>query len=66
MWEAYGRSPPGGAGQACRERERHRFDSQWDQQRQRIEAKYHRMLLEFEERCRSSISRGGPALRAAS
>ncbi len=33
-----------------------RFDAQWDEQKRQIEAKYRRMLSDFEERCRSSIS----------
>lgn len=56
MWEAFGRCASGRAGEPCRERERRRFDAQWDQQKRQIEAKYRRMLSDFEERCRSSIS----------
>ena len=55
MWEAFGRCPAGTAGQPCRERERQRFGVQWDQQREQIEAKYRRLLAEFDDRCRSSI-----------
>ena len=56
MWEAFGRCTPGRAGEPCRERERRRFDAQRDEQKRQIEAKYRRMLSDFEERCRSSIS----------
>jgi len=66
MWEAFGRCAPGSAGQPCRERERRRFDAQWDQRKQQIEAKYRRMLSDFEARCRSSIGRVGSPIRAAS
>jgi hypothetical protein len=57
MWGAFGRCPAGAAGEPCRERERQRFGAQWDDQRRQIEAKYRRMFAEFDERCRSSISR---------
>jgi hypothetical protein len=60
MWGAFGRCPAGAAGEPCRERERQRFGAQWDDQRRQIEAKYRRMLAEFDERCRSSISRPPP------
>lgn len=60
MWEAFGRCPTGAAGGPCREREQERFGAQWDVKRQQIEAKYRRMLAEFNERCRSSISRARP------
>ena len=66
MWEAFGRCPAGAAGEPCREATRQRFGAAWDQQRQQIEAKYRRMLAEFEERCRSSIGLEGSAIRAAS
>ena len=56
MWEAFGRCASRGAGEPCRERERRRFDAQWDEQKRQIEAKYRRMLSDFAERCRSSIS----------
>lgn len=38
----------------------------WDQEKQQLEAKYRRMLSDFEERCRSSIGRVRPRIRAAS
>lgn len=66
MWEAFGRCAPGSAGQPCREQERRRFDARWDQEKQQLEAKYRRMLSDFEERCRSSIGRVGPRVREAS
>jgi hypothetical protein len=66
MWEAFGRCAPGLAGEGCRAGERRRFEAQWDQQKQQIEAKHRRMLSDFEERCRSSISRVPSRLRGAS
>jgi hypothetical protein len=60
MWEAFGRCPAGATGAPCREGERQRFGARWDDQRRQIEAKYRRMLAEFDERCRSSISRARP------
>jgi hypothetical protein len=66
MWEAFGRCAPGSAGQPCRERERRRFDARWDQEKRQLEAKYRRMLSDFEERCRSSIGRIRPQVREAS
>lgn len=38
----------------------------WDQEKQQLETKYRRMLSDFEERCRSSIGRVRPRIRAAS
>jgi hypothetical protein len=61
MWQAFGRCPAGRAGEPCRERERRRFDAQWDRQKRQIEAKYRGMLSDFEERCRSSISLSRPS-----
>jgi hypothetical protein len=66
MWEAFGRCPAGAEGEACREATRQRFGAAWDQQRQAIEAKYRRMLAEFEERCRSSIGLEGVPIGATS
>lgn len=66
MWEAFGRCGPGEAGEPCRERERRRFAAQWDQQKRQIEAKYRRMLSDFGERCRSSISLITLRIRGAS
>jgi len=57
MWEAFGRCAAGTGGEACRQREQRRFGARWDQERRQIEAKYRRMLSDFEERCRSSIGR---------
>jgi hypothetical protein len=66
MWEAFGGCEPGNTGQPCRDRERRRFDARWDQEKQQLEAKYRRMLSDFEERCRSSIGRVRPLIREAS
>jgi hypothetical protein len=66
MWEAFGRCATGAAGEPCRERERRRFGARWDQQKSEIEAKYRRMLSDFEERCRSSIGLGPLRIRAVS
>lgn len=56
MWDAFGRCPAGGAGEACRTATRRRFDAAWAQQKRQIEAKYRTMLAEFEQRCFASIS----------
>lgn len=66
MLEAFGRCAAGRAGEPCREGERRRFDAQWDQQKGQIEAKYRRMLSDFEERCRSSVSLISLRIRGAS
>jgi hypothetical protein len=68
MWEAFGRCPGGAAGEACRRSERGRFDARWEHERAAIEAKYRRILSDFEQRCRGTLSRGGPlrTSRAAS
>lgn len=59
MWEAFGRCPAGSAGESCRTAERSRFEAAWEGQRRQIDAKYRRMLAEFEQRCLGAISRLG-------
>jgi len=67
MWEAFGRCPPGAAGDPCRTTERLRFEADWERQQAWIETKYRAVLSDFERRCRAIISRARPApLRAAS
>jgi hypothetical protein len=57
MWEAFGRCPGGAAGEPCRQSERGRFDARWERERAAIEAKYRRVLSDFEQRCRGALSR---------
>jgi hypothetical protein len=57
MWEAFGRCPEGAAGTPCRSAERQRFEGEWEGLRARIEAKYRRVLSDFERRCRAILSR---------
>jgi len=66
MWDAFGRCPPAEAGGPCRREEQQRFESQWEDQRRAIEAKYRKMLGAFELRCRALISLIGQRVRAAS
>jgi len=66
MWDAFGRCPPGDAGGPCRREEQRRFDSQWEDQRRAIEAKYRQVLGAFEQRCRTLISLIEQQVRAAS
>jgi hypothetical protein len=56
MWDAFGRCAALPQAEACRERERRRFTDDLDRQKATIEAKYQRMLEDFEERCRASIA----------
>src|SRR5262245_32642608 len=56
MWEAFGRCAGSADAEECRERQRRRFGADLDRQRAEIDARYERMLKEFEERCRASIT----------
>lgn len=56
MWDAFGRCATGSAGERCRAGARRRFEKLWDHQKGQIEAKYRKMLSDFEERCRASIT----------
>jgi hypothetical protein len=66
MWDAFGRCPAGDARGPCRREEQRRFESQWEEQRRAIEAKYRQVLGAFEQRCRTLISLIGQQVRAAS
>jgi hypothetical protein len=66
MWEAFGRCPAGDAGGPCRREEQRRFESQWEDQRRAIEAKYRQVLGAFEQQCRTLISLIEQWVRAAS
>lgn len=57
MWDAFGRCPPGPARQACAESQRRHFEAEWQRQKARIEAKYRKILDDFEARCRASLAR---------
>lgn len=56
LWEAFGRCPAGPGAEACRDQQRQRFSAQLDRQKAAIEAQYQKMLNDFEERCRASIT----------
>jgi len=61
MWEAFGRCPPGPKAGTCREDARRSFEAQWDERKRAIQDKYRKMLADFEERCRASITHLAPA-----
>lgn|SRR5262249_14475265 len=56
MWEAFGRCAGSADADECRDRQRRRFGADLDRQKADIDARYERMLKEFEERCRVSIT----------
>jgi hypothetical protein len=60
MWEAFGRCPGGSLAGACRQKEQQRFEAQWERQKKAIEDKYRKMLAEFEERCRATVTDASP------
>jgi hypothetical protein len=57
MWEAFGRCAASANAGLCRERERQRFEAQWERQKKEIEDKYRKMLANFEKRCLAAIAR---------
>jgi hypothetical protein len=56
MWDAFGRCATLPEPETCRNQERRRFEADLDRQRAVIEAKYRKMLEEFEQRCQASIT----------
>jgi hypothetical protein len=54
LGRALGRCPEGRAGEACRTAERRKSEQAWEHVKAAIEAKYARLLQEYEERCRTS------------
>lgn len=58
--------PAGQGRQACRAEQRRQADLDWERTLAEIKARYEKMHKDFEERCRTSIARGGRATTAAS
>jgi hypothetical protein len=56
MWDAFGRCAAAPGADACRQEQRQRFSAELERQTADIDAKYGRMLREFEARCRASIT----------
>jgi hypothetical protein len=56
MWQAFGGCAGRPDAQACRDRERERFGRDLDAVRAAIDAKYERLLNDFESRCQGSIT----------
>jgi hypothetical protein len=56
MWDAFGRCPAGPAREPCVAEAKRRFEADWARQKAAIEARYRKLLEEFEERCRASLT----------
>jgi hypothetical protein len=56
LWGAFGRCAGHPMAAACREKAQERFAAEWARQKAAIEAKYDRVLKEFEARCQASIT----------
>jgi hypothetical protein len=56
MWDAFGRCPAGAEHAPCMAEERRRFEADWERQKNAIEAKYRKLLEDFAERCRASLT----------
>jgi hypothetical protein len=55
-WDELGRCPRGAQYLPCRAAIAQRFEALWEEKRRAIDAKYRRMLDDYEERCRASVS----------
>jgi len=53
LWEAFGRCPEGSAHGPCMAREERSAEAEWEREKAAIQAKYQRILDEFEARCRT-------------
>ena len=53
LWEAFGHCPAGSEHGACMAREQRRFEAEWEREKAAIQAKYRRILDEYEARCRT-------------
>lgn len=56
MWDAFGRCPAGPGRERCVAGEKRRFEADWQRQKAGIEAKYQRILEDFDERCRATLT----------
>lgn len=60
MWDAFGRCAAGPAREPCVTEAKRRFEADWERQKAAIEAKYRKMLEDFQQRCRASLTLAQP------
>jgi hypothetical protein len=56
MWQAFGRCASESLPETCRAGERRRFEADLAREKAAIEAKYQRILEDFDARCQASIA----------